>query len=270
MEKPRLYKTEAVVLKQMPIGEADRVLTLFTATMGKVRAVARGVRRPKSRMAGHLEPLVHCRLMLARGRTLDVVSGVETLHGFPHLRGDLEAIARALICAEMVDAFTPEEQANPAILDLLLGCLGWLEVGEKDRALRYFEFHLLRYLGYMPELHSCVACRGSISPEEHAFSPGLGGVVCLPCVRSGLPSVPVYPISLNALKVLRYLQSQSFEAVRGLRLDARLLAELESLMQKYVTYLLERQLKSPAFLDRLQHLKGPATTSGTASNYSVS
>ena len=259
MDTPRFTKTEALVLKQSPIGEADRVLTLLTNTHGKLRVVARGIRRPKSRMAGHLEPLMYSRLMLARGRAMPVVAGVETIQGFSKLRTNLEATARALICVELADAFSPEEQANPSVLALLLEALEWLEAGEGDRVLRYFELQLLQRAGYMPELQRCVTCRAAVVPEQHAFSPALGGVVCLSCVGAGVPGArdgrseaPVIPLSVNALKVLRYFQGHTYGEVRSLQLKPPLARELEALTGSYIPYLLERQRKAPSFLEALR------------------
>jgi DNA repair protein RecO (recombination protein O) len=264
VDRPRLSKTEAIVLKQLPMGEADRILTLFTPDWGKVRALSRGVRRPRSRLAGHLEPLVYTRVMLARGRNLAVVAGAETLRGFSLLRGDLEGTARALVCAELVDAFCPEEQAHPAVFALLLEALDWLEAGEGDRFLRYFELNLLQHLGYMPELHRCVTCQAPVLPDQHAFSPRLGGVVCFSCVGRGLHGGPpggapgpVSPLSLNGLKVLRHLQSHSYQEAMGLHLKPPLLGELERIMGSYISSLLERQRRAPAFLEELRSHRGP-------------
>ena len=90
MQRSRIYKTEAIILKQIPIGEADRIFTLFTANLGKIKAVAKGVRKPKSRIGGHLEPLSHCSLMIARGRNLDIISSAETLNSFPKVKEHFE------------------------------------------------------------------------------------------------------------------------------------------------------------------------------------
>lgn len=259
MQRPRIYKTEAVILKQAPIGEADRILTLFTASLGKIKAVAKGVRRPKSRIGGHLEPLSHCRLMLARGRSLDIISSAETIHSFPKVKEQLEGIARALICLELVDAFTAEEQPNIGILHLLIESLEWLESGEQDLVIRFFEFHLLQQLGYMPELHYCVICRSAIAPNRHAFSSSMGGTICFSCLHSQESTVlwdsvrnPTFPISLNTLKVLRFIQKTPYKELRALHLDNRVAGELERLTHRYISYLLERQIKSPKFLDKLK------------------
>jgi DNA repair protein RecO (recombination protein O) len=271
MERPRIYKAEGVVLKQVPLGEADRLLTVYTASLGKLRVVARGVRRPRSRLAGHLEPLTHVRLLVARGRTLDVVTGADTIEGFPRLRASLNAVARALVCAELVDAFTEEGQPSPPLLELLVVTLGRLEAGADDAIMWRHAFHVLRLTGFMPELHVCVSCAATVLPGQHAFSPGLGGVVCSACAGAGTRMVhperagtPVLPLSLRAIKVLRHFRDHSPDAVEGLRLSPELLRELERLLGGYIRYLLEREIRSSAFLARLDRLPAaPAPTGGT-------
>ena len=259
-DRPRIYKTEGVVLRHSPLGEADRLVTVFTSSLGKLRAVARGVRRPRSRIAGHLEPLSYARLLVARGRTLDVVTGAETVRSFPLLRGNLESVARGLFCAELADAFTPEEQPNQPLLDLLLATLGRLDEGAGAALVWYYAVHVLRLTGYMPELHSCVSCGAAILPDQHAFSAGLGGAVCPECVRGGMPRAqpqhagPVSPLSLDAMKLLRHFQSQPYEAVQGLTLPTALVRELERVLGGAIRHLLEREVKSAALLARLERL----------------
>ena len=260
-DRPRTYKTEGVVLRHASSGEADRLLTIYTLDYGAIRVVGRGLRRPKSRLAGHLEPLVHVALQLARGRGMDVVTGADSLHEHTALRNSLEGIARSLVCAEMVEAFAPEEHPNPELYRLLVDTLGLLNDGEGDRLLWYFAFHVLRLTGYMPELQGCVACSTAVQPDQHLFSPGLGGVVCLDCAKGGDPAgpgeragAPLLPLSLNALKVMRYFRDHSYETVQGLRVDGELAGELQRVLGGYIHYLLEREVRSSAFLAVLSRL----------------
>ena len=102
MPRPRVYKTQAIVLRQRKLGEADKIVTLYTSHQGKVDAVAKGVRRTKSRLAGHLEPLTLGSYMLAEGRELDIVTQAETVDAFAGLRADLDRVSRGLYCAELV------------------------------------------------------------------------------------------------------------------------------------------------------------------------
>lgn len=261
MPNNRLYKTDAVVLRQTPIGEADRILTLFSATDGKIRAVAKGVRRPKSRIGGHLEPLTYCRLMIARGRNMDTISDAEALQNYPRLRESLEGIAYGSVCVELIIAFTPDEEANIPLLNLLTNCFTWFDNGERSLALHYFELELLRHVGFMPELYNCVACSKTIEPNDHGFSPKYGGAICGICSKINLetsPSSPVpgpiLPLTLNALKVLRYFQSRNFTEVNTLKITRPLSREIGHLLHDYIAYLLERKLKSPAFLDAIPKL----------------
>ena len=260
-EKPRTFKTEGIVLRQTSSGEADRMLTVYTRDFGTLRLVARGLRRPNSRLAGHLEPLVHASLQLARGRGPDIVTGADTLHGHTALRNSLEGIARGLVCAELVEAFAPEEQANPELFHLLLHAITMLNEGEEDRLLWHFAFHVLRLTGYMPELQQCVVCGAQVQPDQHLFTPGLGGVVCLRCARGGDPGgpheragTPLLPLSVNALKVLRFFRDHPYEDVRGLRIDGALMREMERVEGGYIRYLLEREVHSAEFLSRLSRL----------------
>src|SRR3990170_8613190 len=102
MANARLYKTEAIVLRQRKLGEADRILTLYTPALGKLDAKAKGVRKTTSRMAGHLQPLTRCVLQLAQGHASDVITGCDTLESFQGIRDDLERLSRALYVCELV------------------------------------------------------------------------------------------------------------------------------------------------------------------------
>ena len=184
MARPRTYKTEGIVLKQMPLGEADRILTLYTTDLGKLRAVARGVRRPKSRLAGHLEPLTRATVSVSEGRSLDHIAEAETLQSYRRLREDLELVSKAMYLADLVDSFTVDRSPSLALFNLLAGSLARLESARSsDTVLRYFEVQLLHTSGFGPELRQCVECRGELEPATHHFCPASGGILCA-CVRA--------------------------------------------------------------------------------------
>lgn len=250
MAAPRVYKTEAIVLRRTPLGEADCIVTLFTPRQGKIRAVAKGVRKSRSKLGGHLEPLTQSALMLARGQNLDIITQGQTTQSFLSLRDDLWRTGCALYAAELVDAFTAEHQENYQVYQLLTHTLGWLCRGpHQELALRYFELRLLGYLGYQPELYQCVNCKSAIEPRLNFFSASGGGVLCPDCRDS---EVVVHPLSLNALKAMRFLQGCNPAEADRLRLNAELARELEQLMREYIRYILEREVKSVRFLDRVR------------------
>ena len=260
MTRPRDYQTEAVIIKKTKLREADHILTLYTPHLGKIQGVARGVRRPRSKMAGHLELLTHSQVSLARGRNLDTITGSQTITGFFPLKSDLWLTSYGLYVIELVNQFTPEHVENAALFRLLLDTMGNLcrEV-DRELVLRHFELHLLHEVGYRPQLQQCVACRRPLAPVTNYFSPTSGGVLCPDC-RQTQPFT--YPLSVNALKVLRLLQGSDYDTVVGLRTDAHLSRELESIVRSYLKHLLERDLRSADWLDKLREQLAQAAPRG--------
>ncbi|MDD5082411.1 MAG: DNA repair protein RecO [Dehalococcoidales bacterium] len=250
MSNPRNYQTEAIIIKKTKLGEADRILTLFTPHLGKIQAVAKGVRRPKSKLAGHLELLTHSLVSLARGHNLDVITGSQTINGFLLLKSDLWLTSCALYLAELVNQFTADHQENYSLFQLLLATMQRLEQpGNNELLLRYFEVHLLSEAGYRPQLHQCVVCHTTLQPMTNTFSSSAGGVLCPEC---GEDQSMASPLSVNALKVLRLLQSDDYPTVSRLKIDSSLARELDEVLRDYLRYLLEREIKSVAWLDTLR------------------
>lgn len=262
MSPPRVYKTEGIVLKDKELGEADRIITLFTPHLGKLRAVAKGIRRPKSRLAGHLEPLSHVTVMVAHGQSLDIISQAQALEAFRPLREDLWRASCGLYLAELVDRFTVEGAESFPVYKLLLETLTRLALASptperhEELLLRGFEMELLDHLGFRPELGECVTCRRTLEPEENHFSPGGGGMACPACrYKAGRTR----PVTVEALKVLRLLQRQDEATLARLRLRRQLASEIELLLREYIAYILEHNVHSTAFLDRLRREEtGPA------------
>ncbi len=250
MTLPKVYKTEAIVLKRMNLGEADRILTLYSPNLGKFRAIAKGVRRPKSKMGGHLELLTHSALMLARGQNLDIITQSQTIDSFLPLREDLWRVSMALYAAELVDQFAAERVENRPLYRLFVNTLRWIcEAQDVELTLRYFELNLLTHLGYKPQLDQCLGCKKSLEPRTNFFSASSGGVLCPQCQEK---EPLAHPISLDALKVMRFLEKSDYATASKLKLSAELSRELEQLMRHYIRYLLEREVKSVEFLDRLR------------------
>ncbi len=261
--RDRLYRVQAIILKRTDFGEADRLLTLFTPNLGKWRAIAKGARKPSSRKSGHVELFSHSTLLLAKGRELDIITQAETVEAFMPLRSSLERLGYAYYLGELVDRFAEEGNENLALFDLLLQALRWLVDTSipPDLLARFFELRLLQNVGYRPQLFHCVNCGVAIEPMENLFSAEAGGVIdpiCKETQRDKMAQLgwDIRPISLNALKVLRFMQTREFETVRALQLGPEVLAEVESLMHHYISHHLERNLKSVDFLYRLRH-EGP-------------
>ena len=248
MTRQRLYRTPAVILKRMDLGEADRIVTLFSRDEGKVRAVAKGVRRTTSRSAGHLEPFTLSDVLLAVGRELDVVSQADTLDAFREIREDLDLTAHAFYLTELVDLLTEDRSENRAVYEILVDGLRSLR-RENDSRLVLIAFHLrlLEALGYRPELRECVTCRIAIEPDRNHFSALLGGVVCPGC---GPAEPTARAIGTSALKLLRFVQATAGQ--RGVNVQVHICREAEALLRDYAEHIIERRLRTPALMARIQ------------------
>jgi DNA repair protein RecO (recombination protein O) len=260
--RDRTYRTEAIVLRRKDIGEADRILTLFTPGRGKIRAIAKGIRKPRSRKAGHLELFTRAKLLLAQGRDLDHVTQADMVDAYRPLREDLLRSAYAAYMVELLDRFTPDEEENEALYDLLSQGLAWSSMtgdaaapaglsSALSLAARYYELHLLGIAGYQPQLQRCLVCRRVLEPEDQFFSASEGGVICPRCAEAAANAAlrtGLSPLSLNALKVLRFIQTNPYAKVAALNISPRTQGEVEYLLARYITIILERQLKSVEFL----------------------
>ncbi len=252
MPRSRVYQTEAIIIKRAQWGEADRIVTLYTPHLGKLRAIAKGACRPQSKLGGHVELFTHSRMLLARGRNLDIITQSQTIEGFFPLKSDLQCIAYAFYFTELIDRFTAERIENPPLFDLLRETLGWLCQGDtQELLLHYFELHLLHYLGYRPQLYYCVSCGSPLQPVVNLFSPSSGGVLCPDCVQR---EPLAFSLTVNALKVLRLLQNTDYAAARRLHIGQALAAELRQSMQRYISYLLDGEIKSATWLDKLKRM----------------
>ena len=251
MPVPRRYATDAIVLSRFDLGEADRVLTLITPAGGKLKAIAKGIRRPTSRIGGSLEPFAELQLVLHRGRTFEIVTEVRVGHAWLHLRDSLESAATAWYLAELADRSLEERHAAEPLYALLRRAYELLDAGmAPGRVARWYEMHLADELGMRPEVDRCVECDRVLEADESfRWVPPLGGVLCGRCpgppqARTGL--------SLEAVQLLKAYQRMDVEALAGLRLPDAVEREVEVAMRDFLRHALERDARSLAFLDEVR------------------
>jgi len=250
MSRERTYRSEAVVLRRANFGEADRLLTLYSREYGKIKAIAKGARKPQSRKTGHVELFMRSRFFIAKGRNLDIITQAESIESYVALRSDLVRTTYASYAVELLDRFTVEEDKHTGIYDLLVNALGWFATaGSLLLTARYYELRLLALTGFHPRLFQCVSCNEVIEEQDQFFSAQLGGLLCPDCRHADRDALPVTAV---AVKVLRYLQTRPWDVVQHLQLKGPLQQELERLMHVYLKYTLERDLKSVDFLHRLR------------------
>jgi len=250
MSTPRNYQTEAIVIKKTKLGEADSIITFYTPHLGKTQGFAKSVRKSKSRLAGHLELLTYSQVSLARGKNLDTITGSQTINTFLSLKSDLWLTSCALYATELINQFTADHVENYPLFRLLLETMEHLcQADDRELVLRYFEMHLLELAGYRPQLRECVSCHQALTPTTNSFSASTGGMLCPNC---SLSQPLTYPLSVNAQKVLRLIQNSDYPSASRLKLNTALSSELEKVISSYLKYLLEREVKSAAWLDAMR------------------
>ncbi|MBW3649373.1 MAG: DNA repair protein RecO [Actinobacteria bacterium] len=230
-----LYRESAVVLRTIRLGEADRIVTLMTEGRGKVRAVAKGVRKTKSRFGGRLEPIAHVALQLYEGRELDTVTQVETLDHFRTIREDVGRVGRATSVLEAVDQVSQQGEPNPALYRMLIGALRSLAARNSAALVAGFYWKLLSQEGIHPLLDVCATC-GSGGPFV-AFDLSQGGALCRVCRRG-------QPVSPETLQLVARMLGGDLAAVLAER-PTPATAEAEQLAIRAVENHIERRLKSP-------------------------
>lgn len=260
MTRPRTYSTEAIILRRTDSGEADRVLMLMTPEMGKLRVIAKGARKITSRKAGHIDLFMRTQLLLAQGRTFDIVTQADVIDSHRELREDVLRMSYAHYLGELTDQFAQEGQEDTGLYSLLVDGLNRLSSPVDARlVVRQFELQLLVASGYKPEFFKCASTGRVLEVDQidaagagrilTAWSPSAGGTLSR---AAGQLARDSSPLTYSALLLLRALQTQPFKTVAALAILPEVHEQAERAMYRYMTYVLERTLKSVQFLRQVQ------------------
>jgi DNA repair protein RecO (recombination protein O) len=226
----------------MDLGETDRILTVLSEQHGKLRVIAKGIRKPSSRLSAHLELFAQSRVSITRGRELDLVTGAEATDVHAGLREDLSAFGAASHCVELVDRFLQDDDSHPRVYRYLLAALRDLATGRDDfKVLREFEFRLLDEMGVRPELFTCVLCGKQVKAEPNRFSSKSGGILCTDHAESDLGAPE---LSLPSQKLLRLLSRGGFDEFSAIEIPESVRDEIEFVLGSFVRHQLERDLVS--------------------------
>ncbi|HEX2043327.1 MAG TPA: DNA repair protein RecO [Acidimicrobiales bacterium] len=238
-----LYREEAVVLRTLRLGDSDRIVTFLTRGRGKVRAVAKGVRKTKSRFGGRLEPLGHVALLLYEGRELDVVTQAESLEHFRLVRDDLDRLAKAHVLLEVTDDVAQERQANARLYQMLVGALRALAAHDSPLLVPAYILKVLASEGAQPVTDGCAAC-GTGGPAA-GFDLTQGGALCLDCARRASAA----PVSAEALDLVRRVLGGDLVGALN-QVAGPVTAEVDRLATRSFEHHVERRLRSATVLDR--------------------
>jgi len=246
-----LVKTTAITLKSRKWGEADRIVTFYTRDLGKIRGVARGARRQKSRMGAALEPLMICELNLFErsGDALYRISQVDLLEPFVPFREELSLMAAAARMANVVAAVTPDGDPDPNLFETLEQGLHSL-IGSHDPSLTalLFQIRLLGLTGFRPQTDHCAACGKSKVVLEPQFSPASGGLVCATCAAR--QRYGCLPLSRGSVAFLQQALRLAPTVVTRLRAAGQVRSEVEEAIEGYVTVVAGRRLPPVNFLSQ--------------------
>jgi len=251
-----LYRCEGVVLRTRDLAEADRLVIMYTPDRGKHQTIAQNARRPRSRLAAGIQPFTRALYLCWRGRSLDGISQVEVIEGFPPLRTNLERLAAATYACELIDVVTQENDPQPRLFALLVFTLRALaEVDPEppglERLLLSYQWKLLALAGFRPAFDRCTLCGEPVAEhaDEVVVSLAEGGVVC-DRHAGGAEATRVLPAAVTGA-VLGMLRSPLRSAV-GLQLSPGAAAALAALSRDYLAYHLERYPQSRVFLEELR------------------
>jgi DNA repair protein RecO (recombination protein O) len=257
-----ILRTEGIVLRTFRMTDSSRIAVLYTRLLGKVRAVARGARKPRSKFGASLEPFTEGAYIVyhKEGRELQTLSEGDILRAFDDVKSDLDRVLQASAISELTDAVTAAEDPNPALYDALgtaLACLGRLSPERSETALWFYEVRAAGALGYRPSFDRCVSCGKAWQRGRAGFSPRAGGLVCSRCQRE--PG-SVIDLTESAVRGLGELQSAEAPDVPAVEIPEADRAHVRRALRLFVEYHTEgrRPLRSLSVGDQMRERPGSA------------
>ncbi|MFW6308558.1 MAG: DNA repair protein RecO [bacterium] len=252
-----VFSTDAIVLKQFDLGEADKIITFYSKDRGKVRAVANNVRKTNSRMSGLVLPFSYNRIKIYRGSSLDKINQVQVKYSFSKLREDLSRMAYATYMAEIVEKVGMEDDSEPQIFSLLLSTFHKM-VDLPEKKLGYlnltFKLRILAVIGFKPELEDCAECGQKINiSSRNVFDIALGGLLCEQCSSGGNKDNKIN-LSGEVYQIIKMVYDSGLKFPKNLQLSRKGFKQLENLLDKFIKYHLDIYLKSQEFLYMIRDL----------------
>ncbi|MCK8815936.1 DNA repair protein RecO [Natroniella sulfidigena] len=245
-----LFTTDAIVLRDYELGEADKIVLLFSKTKGKIKVVANGARKTKSTLAAGMQPFIYNQIIAYQGKSeLAKLSQCDIKENFRTLCDDLFKMAYASYIVELIIKLTVDREENQLVFSLLLLTLRLLDqFDEPDLIVKAFELKLLKILGYRPHLKDCIKCNSKLT-QGLKFDALAGGVVCADCA-----SYTSKNISLGTVKFMEQLLKLDYKKLFRLRMTAQIDQELLIIIPHYIQTLIDSKLETVAFLRSLRDL----------------
>ena len=249
------YETEAIVLHTLDYGESDRIVSFYTVEFGKVKGIAKGARRSTKRFANTLEPFSRLQLLFSRRHPegLAFVEAGSVVNHYPRIREDLKKTLYASYMVDITDQFTLENKTNAELFHLLDDFLELINRGSvSEDIVRFFEMRLLRLVGYDPVLDRCVACQAPLeNGAMYHFSVREGGLKCVACAPRDYDFLGV---STGTVKSMLLGKNLEHEQLRRLVLSEQGASESRRFLERFITHLLGKEVKSLHVLREIREL----------------
>ncbi len=243
-----LYKTKAIILRTRKFGEADRIITLFSPNCGKIKAIAKGIRKTKSKFGARLEPFSYVNLLLYKGKNLDIITQVETIDSFQKIREDLKKLSAGSVVLDLLEKVSLESESNYPLFELSLSFFEKISssIEGLEFLLMGFEIKSLALLGYQPILTHCSFCQINLNKDKKWFSFSRGGVLCDNCAKD-IDDAILLTISDFLLKLL----NSNWEEISQFKAKREIVIELLKFLEDYFYYYLQLKLKSKAWWNQV-------------------
>lgn len=238
-------KTNGIVLRGSHFGEADRILTVFTDSLGKIKVMAKGIRKISSHLAGSLEPFMLVNLQVYEGKTFFGITGAAIERDFPNLHENLSKTAKAFFLGELVDKFMEERQISSEIFDLFVSALGEVDTDLPGPLIQAFELKIIEASGFKPELYDCIHCKEKITAGDNYWDNDEGGLICERCNAKFHHGKKVTD---SVIKLFRFIHENNSAQIARLKLDKAVEEEADRILDLYLRSILERELKSQSFM----------------------
>lgn len=225
------YKTKAIIINRLNLGESDRILTLFSPEFGKIRAICKGSRRTKSKFGGHTELFSCADFVVSKGKSLDIITDAVLSKNYLNTDPDIDKVQTAYFFAEVLNKLLPDETPNKEVYNLYQYCLEKINTFDSKFIQLLFVAKLLKDLGIYPELSTCVVCSEKPDRAEIFFSQGAGGITDRKCSTHFEDSVET---NESVVKLWRFLADSSFERIEKLSADKAIVCAASDLAVQYI------------------------------------
>jgi len=243
------YRSRAIIIKTMDFRETDKLVTMFSEKEGKLKAVAKGIKKPKSSLRACVQPFCHSSLFFSAGRGLDLITQGKLLDFYGDVREDMSRTLYAVYMMELLDKTLMDRVALPGLYATTLSVLRYLnEISLNLLIIRFFEMNLLINLGYSPVLNKCVLCNKKHGSLQ-IFSLAEGGVVCNDCAGQ---LDKKFLLSGESLALLRLLVTGNIKTISRVKTSDATLKQLENFLEKYLEYYLERKFNMKNIIRKLK------------------